>query len=205
MIKKKLVIGLTGGIATGKSSVLLEFRKLGAKTIDCDRLAREAVKNGTPALHKIKNLFGPEVISNNGNLDRAALAQIIFSSSNKKKALEKIIHPVVKNAVRNRLNKIKRGVVVVDVPLLFEAGWQDLFDKTVMVWAPKRTQMERLLKRNSLTRSEALARISSQMPLHKKRLLADVVISNSGDFSHTRAQVRKFYKKRLATMRAARM
>ena len=198
--KKKITIGLTGGIATGKSTALEAFRKLGCRVIDCDKVAREVVRKGRPALKKIKIRFGPGVLRKDGSLDRAALGGIVFADPSQKKALEWIIHPEVKKKVIRSLNKIRRGIVVVDVPLLFEAGWKALFDKTLVVWAPLNTQVARLLRRNGLARFDAIRRIRCQMPLDSKKKLADAVIDNSRDKSHIRRQAAKLVVKWASTV-----
>lgn len=191
-MKGKLVIGLTGGIASGKSAVLAEFRRQGAKVMDCDKITRETVRKGTPALAKVVKMFGRRVLKRDGSLNRSALSRIVFSDSRKRKALEAIIHPQVKMEVFKRLKKIRRGVVVVDVPLLFEAKWQDDFDKTIVVWAPEKTQAARLMRRNGFSRAQALKRIRAQMPLAQKRRMADFIINNSGLAADTRTQVNNF-------------
>ena len=190
----KLIIGLTGGIATGKSRVLREFRNLGARTIDCDVLARAAVQKGRPALKKISKVFGRTMLNPDGSLNRDRLGKTVFKNRAKKRLLENIIHPEVKKSVLSAVRKIPKGVVVVDVPLLFEAGWKGLFDETVLVWSPQKTQIERIVKRNHFTEKEALNRMKSQWPMAKKKQLADHVLNNSGDFSHTLSQARTLWK-----------
>lgn len=193
-MSEAVVIGLTGGIASGKSTVLAEFRRRGAKVIDCDKIAREVVRPGTSAIAKIKKRFGGQVLKRDGSLDRSALARIVFSDSGKRKTLEAIIHPQVKREVFKRLKKIRRGVVVVDVPLLFETKWQDDFDKTLVVWAAEKTQVARLMRRNGFSSAQALKRVRAQMPLAKKRRKADFVIDNSGGIARTRAQAKKLFR-----------
>ena len=188
----KITIGLTGGIASGKSSILKEFRRRGAHVIDCDKIAREVVRPGTPGLAIIRKRFGPQILKKDGSLDRSALARAVFSDPAKRKALEAVIHPRVKREVLKRVKKIRRGVIVVDVPLLFEAKWQDDFDKTLAVWAPERTQVSRLMRRNGFSKGEARKRIRAQMPLAQKRRRADYVIDNSGREAGARAQVKNF-------------
>jgi dephospho-CoA kinase len=189
---QQITLGLTGGIASGKSTVLNQFRKRGAAVIDCDKIAREVVRKGEPALAKIIKLFGRRVLKRDGSLDRAALGRIAFSNSAKRKALEKIIHPEVKREVFKRVKKIRQDVIVVDVPLLFEAKWQACFDKTLVVWTTEKTQVSRLMRRDGFSRGEAIKRIRAQMPLAQKKRLADFVINNSGRAALTQAQIKNF-------------
>lgn len=194
-VRKKIVIGLTGGIATGKTSVLREFRRLGARVLDCDILARAVVRKGRPAWKKIAKTFGKPVLKNDGSLNRAQLGRIVFKSPVKRRILEGIIHPQVKTMVLKAARKARSGVLVVDVPLLFEAGWKKLFDRTVLVYSPEKIQIQRLGKRDGFGKKEALTRIHSQWALKRKKKLADHAIDNSGDFSRAQNQVRKLWKK----------
>ena len=191
-MKGKMVLGLTGGVASGKSTVLNEFLRSGVAVIDCDKIAREVVRKGTSGLARIRNVFGQGVLYKDGTLDRPALARAVFSHPGKRKALEAIIHPRVKKEVWKRVKAIRRGVVVVDVPLLFEVKWQGDFDKVLVVWVPKKSQMSRLMDRDGYSKTEAMARIRAQMPLFQKRKKAHFIIDNSGSKGLVRAQVKKF-------------
>ncbi|OGR83218.1 MAG: dephospho-CoA kinase [Elusimicrobia bacterium RIFCSPLOWO2_01_FULL_54_10] len=199
----KIVAGLTGGIASGKSTVLEIFRRKGAHVLDCDKMAREAVKKGKPALSKIRRKFGPKVIKKDGSLNRPALAKLVFADFRKRKALEAIVHPQVKQEVFRRLKKIKNGVVIVDVPLLFEAGWQHYFDKNIVVWAPRKAQIARLAGRNGLAGSQAADRIAAQMPLSKKKKLADFTVDNSEKKARAATQARHIYGRLLTLVTKA--
>jgi len=190
---RRIVIGLTGGIASGKSVVLDEFRRMGAQVIDCDLISREVVRKGMPALIKIVKIFGNRILKRGKSLNRAALGRVVFSNSAKRKALEKIIHPEVKREVEKRLKKIRRGVVVVDVPLLFEAKWHEVFDKTLVVWTSEKNQIFRLMRRDGFSRGESVQRIRAQMPLARKKRLADFVIDNSGRTAQTQAEAKKLF------------
>jgi dephospho-CoA kinase len=184
-----MIIGLTGGIASGKSSVLGEFKRLGAKVIDSDRLAREAVVRGRPAWRGIVRAFGKEVLFPDGSVDRARLRRRILSRPALRRKLEKIVHPAVVSELKKFFVRSK-GVVVADIPLLYEAGLEKAVDKTVVVWAPRAVQKRRLLKRSALTPREAELFLKAQWPLERKKRLADEVIDNSKSRARTRAQAR---------------
>ena len=192
-MKKRVVLGLTGGIATGKSTVLKIFRKLGARVVDSDILARKAVRPGKPAFRKILQCFGREVLKRDGTLDRKKLGAIVFKDSEKRRLLEGMIHPEVVRDIKKEISRFKQGLFVADVPLLFEAGLERLFDKTALVWASKDIQMKRLMKRNRLARKEALQRVSAQWPLSRKKGFPDYLLDNSREIERTRRQIRDFY------------
>lgn len=193
-----LVIGLTGGIASGKSTISNYLRELGAVVIDADQLAREVVKPHSPAWQEIKGYFGDEVIDEQGNIDRRSLGRIIFHSPRDREKLNSIIHPKVIEATKvlidlyNKRNEA--SLVVVDAPLLLEAGMTDLVDEVWVAAVPEEVQIERLMKRDKVSREEALARLKTQMPLEEKLGRADRVIDNSGDPEKTREQVFLFWK-----------
>ena len=194
-MKNKITIGLTGGIASGKSSVLKDFKRLGARVLDCDRMAREVVRPGQPALRKIRKAFGKEVLLKNGSLNRPAMAKIVFKSRPKRKKLEKIIHPEVVRLLKKRMACIPSGLVVADVPLLFESGLERMFDKTLVVWTPLKTQLARLMDRSGMSKGEALSRINAQWPLARKRKMADFTLDNSGFWADSRSQTVSLAKK----------
>jgi dephospho-CoA kinase len=187
------LVGLTGGIASGKSTVSRMLADAGARIIDADVLARQVVAPGQPALAAVVDHFGSGVLKSDGTLDRDRLAAEVFADPSQKAALERIVHPAVAKAMKARLAKIEatapRSIVVLDVPLLFEAGMDAGLDLVVMVDAPEMVQLERLMKRNGLSRAEALARIRAQMPMAEKRRRADEIIDNSGSLASTRCQV----------------
>lgn len=186
-----LIIGLTGGIASGKSTVSSMFREHGVPVICADELAHEAVSSGSPALVKIRELFGDDVFDEHGELDRLALGAKVFADHKLKKKLEDIIHPVVehgKNRLLERYSAQGHPMVVVDVPLLFEAGWNDEVDVIVVVYVGKDLQVSRLVRRNGLSESEAQARLDSQWSLDDKRKKAHLVIDNSGSLDDTRSR-----------------
>lgn len=174
-------IGLTGGIATGKSSVAKIIRDLGLPVIDADSLAREVVLAGSPGLQAVVTAFGPEILRVDGSLDRSKLGRIIFSDPVQRDRLEKILHPLIqekKNNERRRLENEGVELAFYDVPLLFEKKLQADFDKTVLVYCSRPEQIERLVQRDQLSEVEAEQRLSSQLPIDAKLKLADYVISN---------------------------
>lgn len=188
-----LVIGLTGGIASGKSTISNYLRKLGAVIIDADELAREVVKPHSPAWWEIKEQFGDEVIDGQGRIDRKTLGSIVFHSPGDREKLNGIIHPRVIEATEKIINEHKEKgeapLVVVDAPLLLEVGMDGLVDEVWVAAVPAKVQIERLMKRDNISREEALVRLKTQMPLEEKLRRADRVIDNSGDAEKTREQV----------------
>lgn len=175
-----ILVGLTGGIATGKSTVARMFRRCGAVVIDADDLARQVVKPGTPAWREIVQTFGKSVLHHDRTINRRALGAIVFHNRAKLRRLERIIHPRV---AREQMRLAKqaghnnpKAVVIYDVPLLFEAGIDKRVDKTIVVTADRDTQIERLSKRDNLSRAAALRRIRNQMPLAAKVRSADFVL-----------------------------
>jgi dephospho-CoA kinase len=192
-----IVAGLTGGIATGKSTVAAIFEEAGARLIDADRTAREAVRKGAPAFHAIVAHFGETVLLGDGEIDRRRLAEIIFNDPAEQRALERIVHPWVKQEIARRLDRIRgaapEALVILDVPLLFESGMDEGLVAVIVV--PEQVQLERLMARDGLAEPDARARIRAQMPIEKKKSLAAFVIDNSGPLEHTRAQTLEVYRR----------
>jgi dephospho-CoA kinase len=193
-----IVAGMTGGIASGKSTVADMLARQGARVIDADRIAREAVRKGTPAHAEIIAHFGETMLQEDGEIDRSRLAKLVFNDETARKLLERIVHPFVKKEIARRLDRIRRedphAVVILDVPLLFEVGMERDLDDIIVVYVPKAVQIRRLMARDGSSRAEALARIRSQMPLEKKRDLAKRVIDNSGSLENTWSQTLKLYR-----------
>jgi dephospho-CoA kinase len=193
-----IVAGLTGGIATGKSTVAAIFEEAGARLIDADRIAREVVRKGSSAHRDIVAHFGRDVLLGDGEIDRRRLAAIVFNDPAAQRALEDIVHPQVKRDVDRRVDLIGRqapeAIVILDIPLLFEAGMQGGLDAVILVYASERLQLERLMARDGLTEPEALARIRAQMPIESKKALATRVIDNSGSREQTREQTLEVYR-----------
>jgi dephospho-CoA kinase len=192
-----ILIGLTGGVATGKSTVAKMFAQCGAIVIDADTLAREVVQPGKPAWRDIVRTFGTEVLNPDRTINRQALGSIIFRHPTKRRRLERIIHPRVAREQQRLTQAAARtdpnAVVIYDVPLLFEAGIDKRVQKIIVVTADQQTQIARLKKRNGLSRAEALRRIRSQMPLAKKTRMADLVIDGTAPRAVGRRRVQEAF------------
>ena len=187
-----LVIGLTGGIASGKSTVSTMFKEMFITVIDADVEARLAVDKGEPAYLKIAAEFGEEILLPNKEIDRTKLGSIIFHQADKRQLLNEIVHPEVRIRMNRKIEQAKQNeekVVVLDIPLLFESKLTYMVDKTLLVYVDGVIQLQRLMDRNSLTQVEATARIQSQMPLTEKVSLADAVINNNGSLQETKKQL----------------
>lgn len=188
-------IGLTGGIASGKSTVTRLLRGLGAHVLDADVIAREVVEPGTPALAEIAERFAG-VLTPEGRLDRAALASRIFAQPSERQALNAIIHPRITERFLEesaRLEALGADRLVYDAPLLIENGIHRAMDAVVLVWVPREVQRLRLQARDALTLEQAEARLASQMPLDDKRVHATHVVDNSGSLEATGEQVRRIW------------
>jgi dephospho-CoA kinase len=186
------VIGLTGGIASGKSTVSGMLRELGARVVDADAIAREVVAPGRPAWEEIVAWLGRDILQADGSIDRRRLGELVFADREARAALEAITHPRIAAAAREALAAAARdgcAVAVLDVPLLYEAGWDRQVDEVWVVYVDAHTQVERLMARDGLTAAQAGVRIAAQGPLAAKADLADVVIDNGGGPESTRAQV----------------
>lgn len=187
-----LVIGLTGGIASGKSTVAEMIKAKGYTVIDADVEARLAVEVNEPAYNEIVASFGEEILQVDGTIDRGKLGAIIFHDQEKRLKLNQIVHP----DVRRRMNEKKEAalqngeaLIVLDIPLLFESKLTNMVEKILLVYVDEATQLARLMHRNDLTKEDALVRINSQMPLKEKRVLADEVINNNGTIAETKEQL----------------
>lgn len=193
------LVGLTGGIASGKSTVSSQLKELGCPVIDADVVARKVVEPQTAAYRLIVRHFGQEVLSENGEIDRKKLGQIIFSSPEKRRLLNSITHPEIhKEMLKQILLYFIKGYryVILDVPLLFETRRLTRFlTHTVVVYCDPATQLSRLMQRDALSQTEAEQRISAQMPLKEKRGLANHVIENSGSREDTHRQVLRLHSK----------
>jgi dephospho-CoA kinase len=201
-----LLVGLTGGIATGKSTVDVVLRELGAVVIDADVLAREVVEPGEPALAEIAAEFGRGVLGPDGRLDRKALGAIVFADPERRRKLEAMTHPRIRERFQRRLDQLAaenfRGLVFFDAPVMIESGNYRNMDRMVVVVTDEATQVARLMARDGIDREEALRKMGSQMPLAEKAKLADYVIDNSADPAATAAEVRRVYQALLADLAA---
>lgn len=191
--------GLTGGIASGKSTVSNRFRQLGAHIVDADEIARHALDAGTDCYEKTIATFGKDILLEDGQVDRRKLGAIVFGNEEERQKLNDIIHPYVRRRMDELSQsvwvRVPQGLILWDVPLLFENGLHKLVQKTVVVTAPEELRIARMALRNGFTREEALSRIRSQMPEEEKVKLADFVIDNSGDLKSLYEQVDSIYGK----------
>ncbi|MFD6440911.1 dephospho-CoA kinase [Peribacillus sp. NPDC060186] len=187
------IIGITGGIASGKSSVSLYIEELGFTIVDADVASRAVVEPGEEAYQQVVKAFGEDILLTDGNIDRVKLGSIIFHDQEKRLLLNSIVHPAVRNWMRLKTEKALAAgeeTVFMDIPLLFESKLTFMVEKTLLVYVDERVQLERLMNRNGLTETDALARIHSQMPLADKKVLADAVIDNNGNLEETKKQVK---------------
>lgn len=196
MTRRFLLVGLTGGIATGKSTVSEILRRLGAVVIDADLLAREVVEPGQPALEAVVREFGAAVLTPEGRLDRKRVAAMVFSAPERRKTLEGITHPAIRDRFLARLAELEaqgyEGLVFWDAPVMIEAGGHKAMDRLVVVVTDAATQLERAVGRDG-DRGDIERRIANQLPLADKAALADHVIENSGDRAATEARTREVY------------
>jgi dephospho-CoA kinase len=183
-------VGLTGGIATGKSYVVRQFRDAGVPVVDSDVLAREAVAPGTPGLAAIVARFGADVLSG-GELDRARLGDIVFRDAEARRDLEAIVHPVVRRGVAEFFRALAPDtpLAIADIPLLYETHGERGFDKIIVVACAPETQLARIMARDGLTRDAAERRVAAQLPVEEKVRRADYVIRTDGPYEETNAQV----------------
>jgi dephospho-CoA kinase len=196
-----LIVGLTGGIVGGKSIVASMFKDLGAKIIDADKLGHSVILPHKPAWKKIVNLFGKDILRNNLTIDREKLGKTVFTNQALLKKLNEITHPEIIKILKKEIDLVKntthnRGkILIIDAALIYEAKIDRLMDKIIVVYINEDEQINRLTKRNNLSKRDALQRIKSQMPMKKKAEMADYVIDNSSSLDKTKKQVEKIWKK----------
>ena len=192
-----IIAGLTGGIASGKSTVSGFLAEAGARIIDADRIAREVVRKGTPAHDEIVATFGTEILRPDGEIDRERLGDIIFNDPEEKKRLDAIVHPRVFERSAAMIAAIAQqapdAVVILDIPLLFETAMERDLAEVIVVYVPEAVQRERLMQRDGIAEKAAMARIRSQMPIEEKRRRATLVIDNSGSRAASRDQTLAAY------------
>jgi dephospho-CoA kinase len=194
------VVGLTGSIATGKSTVVEWFKTKHVPVIDADQIAREIVEPGKPILMRLKETFGEAIIQTDGSLDRALLGQMIFNDDTLRQKLDDLMHPaIVKEMVARRDKYLNQNepLIILDIPLLFEGGLTDLVDRVIVVYTTESVQLERLMNRNKLSKQEATQRIKTQWSIEKKKALATDVIDNNGSIEETYQQCDALYQKYL--------
>lgn len=191
-----VVVGLTGGIATGKSTVAAMFAARGAAVVDADRIAHVLQEPGQPCHHQILEAFGTEILDGTGRIDRRRLGARVFAEPAARRRLEAIMHPAIRAACENEIRAAEasgRPVCLVDAALILESGQRDRFDAIVLVSAPEAVQVDRLVRSRGLTEAEARQRIQSQWTTTAKAALADFVIDTGGDLADTEGQVARVY------------
>jgi dephospho-CoA kinase len=193
-----LHVGLTGNIASGKSHAALLFAELGAHVIDADIIVHELLASGTETSKKVVDAFGTEILTQDGQIDRPKLGQIIFGSSDKRMLLNSLTHPDIRAEILRRIFQLEQsfpgGVVIVEGALIVETGSYKMYDRLVVVTCNPSLQISRLISRDGLTQEEARARIASQMPIEEKLKLADYTIDTSGTLRQTQDQVEAIYR-----------
>jgi dephospho-CoA kinase len=193
----RLVVGLTGGIASGKSVVGAMFVKLGASLIDTDVVAREVVALGTPGLAAVAAQFGSRILLPSGELNRPALRSLVFADDAKRRQLEAILHPLIRSRTRAKLAELEAPYALVAVPLLVETNFGELVDRILVVDAPEPAQLERLMRRDAIPRAEALEMLRAQADRATRLKAAHDVIDNSGTPESTRRQVELLHRRYL--------
>ena len=201
-IPKPTIAGLTGGIASGKSTVAAMLAEAGARIVDADRIAHQVVLKGQPAWQDIVDHFGSSILTRDGQIDREALGSIVFNDTEAKKTLNGIVHPRVFETMAQEIQSLTEAhpgdLVIMDVPLLIESGLHTSLPIVILVYVPEMMQKERLMRRDGLNAADAAARIRAQMPIDAKRAHAHYIIDNSGDLGATRRQVLDIYRKILS-------
>ena len=193
-----LIVGLTGGIASGKSTIADMFKGEGAYIIDIDMISRDVVKPGKPAWQDVVHIFGKEVLNEDQTLNRKKVGDIVFSDAEKRKKLEEIIHPKITAENLMKVNEIakkdKQAIVIIDIPLLIETDKQDAVDKVVLVYTSPQGQIERLVKRDGLTLEDAHKRLTSQMSIENKKKYAHYIINNEGPLEEIQKKVKEIFR-----------
>lgn len=193
-----MIIGLTGSIASGKSTVSTMLEERGFPIVDADKIARLVVEPGTSVIKEIEETFGEEVILEDGSLNREKLGALVFGNAQNREKLNAIIHPAIRiEMLRQKDEHLAKGekTIIMDIPLLFESRLQAFVEKIIVVTVTPEIQKQRLIERNGLTEQEAMDRIQSQMPLEIKEAGADGVLNNSGTIKETEAQLINLLKK----------
>lgn len=193
-----LIVGLTGGIASGKSTMADMFKKEGAYIIDIDMISRDVVKPGKPAWQDVIHIFGKEVLNEDQTLNRKKVGDIVFSDAEKRKKLEEIIHPKITAETLMKINEIAKkdnqAIVIIDIPLLIETDKQDTVNKVVLVYTSPQGQIERLVKRDGLSLEDAHKRLTSQMPIENKKKYAHYIINNEEPLKEIQKRVKEIFR-----------
>lgn len=188
------VLGLTGGIATGKSTAAAIFSNHGIPIVDGDIIAREVVAPKSEGLLALVSVFGDVILQNNGTLDRKALGQIVFNSVEERKKMDRLLDQFIRTVITEQIEQLKteHPLVMADIPLLYEGHYEQLMDAVAVVYLPENIQIRRLMKRNHLSLEEAKQRVSSQLSIEEKKALADIVFDNSGSKEMLEAQIKNW-------------
>lgn len=192
--KRALIVGLTGGIGSGKSEALRCFGGLGADTMSLDAVARRALLRGAAAYRAVVRAFGPGVLDARGEIDRRALGRLVFGDLKARRRLERLTHPAIIRQMRRRIKAQRRGVLVVDAPLLYEAALEREFHMTMVVAASRGRRLARLRRRDGLPKAQLRLRMAAQLPLRDKVRRADVVLDNDGSREELRRKIREYHK-----------
>lgn len=190
------ILGVTGGIATGKSTVVDIFKKYGFPVVDADLIARQVVEPNTPGLEKIVITFGKEILQSNGTLNRKKLGELVFSDVKKKQMLDQLLAPFLQEAIINQIEKKAKesSLVIADIPLLYEANYEKNVDQVAVVYIPENLQVQRLMKRDQISKKEAQQKITSQLPIEEKKQRADVIFDNQEEVVSIFQQVTSWLK-----------
>jgi len=197
-----VVVGLTGGYGTGKSTAAKFFKQLGARLIDADSISRKILSKGEETWQEVIHFFGQKILDSNGSIDRAKLADLIFKDEALRRRLNEVAHPRIRLEIEEEIKKFRNlkseiqppKILIIDAPLLLEAGMQDLVDCLIVVNLHYEEQIKRVMERDNLNQKEAIKRISAQLPISAKLEVANYVIDNKGTFEETREQVEKIWK-----------
>ncbi len=197
-----MFVGLTGGIACGKSTVARMFIEGGCKIVDADHIARQVVLPGQPALDQVVMAFGQHILHQDGSLNRQKLGQLVFGDESLRRLIESILHPAIRTEMQRQMHVLAEedpsAMIILDIPLLYESGSQRVLpiEEVIVVYIPRHMQLLRLMGRDGLSQEEAEKRIHAQMSIEDKRKLADIVIDNSGTPNETWLQVQSYLKKK---------
>ncbi|WMT39534.1 dephospho-CoA kinase [Paenibacillus sp. D2_2] len=195
-------IGLTGGIATGKSTVARMLVSMGAALIDADVIAREIMEPGHPVLARVAEHFGQDILNSDGTLNRKKLGAIVFSDPGQRKVLNDLTHPAIRSEMAGRVKALEEAdphrLVVCDIPLLYESGQEGLYEQIMVVYVPKEIQLERLMERDNLTFEQASLRLAAQMDIELKKSKADILIDNRFGMGETKRQIEKFWREKVS-------
>jgi len=195
-------IGLTGGIATGKSTVARMLVSMGAVLIDADVIAREIMEPGHPALAGVAEHFGQDILNSDGTLNRKKLGAIVFSDPGQRKVLNDLTHPAIRSEMMGRKKALEEAdphrLIVCDIPLLYESGQEGLYEQIMVVYVPREIQLERLMERDNLTLEQANLRLAAQMDIELKKSKADILIDNRYGLGETKRQLEKFWREKVS-------